>query len=296
MYSKKSKYSEYAKYQKYKSKYLELQKRISQSGQFGRGIPFSIKIDQNIKNFIDSREDLQILQKVFTRSDIPYDIDTDNEVAIKLLELCKENPSWDIREGTRRILNNEIHKLTWQQATYALSLPNPGPVSGPGSGSKSVPGLTPISETSDDEWASSDDELEHDRKMFFAVIEKETDTASDYLDTNYRLLSFHSNPHDAWDRRNKAEAKHKHPRPYDRYTKYSFVIYRIINMPPVGSTKVYAFVNDKTQTIEFSKTESLDRVHTDDRMNYNIVNSCLDGSTNILNMIKNSGLYDDIFL
>ena len=293
MYSKKSKYSEYAKYQKYKSKYLELQKRINQFnqfGQFGRGIPFSIKIDQNIKNFIDSREDLQILQKVFTRSDIPYDIDTDNEVAIKLLELCKENPSWDIREGTRRILNNEIDKLAWQQATYALSLPNPGP------GSKSVPGSKPISETSDDEWTPFDYELEHERKMFFAVIEKETDTASDYLDTNYRLLSFHSNPHDAWDGRNNAEANHKNPRPYDRYTKYSFVIYRVINMPPVGSTKVYAFVNDKTQTIEFSKTESLDRVHTDDRMNYNIVNSCLDGSTNILNMIKNSGLYDDIFL
>ena len=149
---------------------------------------------------------------------------------------------------------------------------------------------------SDDEWAPSNDGLEDEHKTFFAVIKKETDTASDYLDTKYTLLTFHSNPHDAWDGRNNAEAKHKNPRAYDRYTKYTFVVYTVVNRPPVGSTEVYAFVNDNPQTIEFSKTEDLDIARTDDRMNYNIVNSCLDGRTNIFDMLRDSGLYDDIFL
>jgi len=138
MYSKKSKYLEYAKYQKYKSKYLELQKSISQFnqfGQFGGGIQFRIRIDQNIKNFIDSRTDLKILQDVFTEKDKSYDIDTDKdkEVAIKLLDLCKENPSWNIREGNERISKDDIHKLAWKKALYILSsdkqvlAPGPGP-------------------------------------------------------------------------------------------------------------------------------------------------------------------------
>jgi hypothetical protein len=117
MYSKKSKYSEYAKYQKYKSKYLELQKSIS---QFGGGILFRIKIDQNIKNFIYDRQDLQILKNMFIKPNTLYDIESDNAVAIKLLELCKENPSWEIKEGAKRIPND---KLVWQPATYTLSSP-----------------------------------------------------------------------------------------------------------------------------------------------------------------------------
>lgn len=118
MYSKKSKYSEYAKYQKYKSKYLELQKSIS---QFGGGVKLRIKIHHNIKKIIDDRPDLQILKDVFIKPDTLYEIISDNEVAIKLLELCKENPSWDIREGNKRIPKDEIDKLAWQSATYSLS-------------------------------------------------------------------------------------------------------------------------------------------------------------------------------
>ena len=118
MYSKKSKYSEYAKYQKYKSKYLELQKSIS---QFGGGVKFRIKIHHNIKKIIDDRPDLQILKDVFIKPDTFYDIYSDTIVAIKLLELCKENPSWDIREGNKRILKDEIDKLAWKEASYILS-------------------------------------------------------------------------------------------------------------------------------------------------------------------------------
>jgi hypothetical protein len=121
---KKSKYSEYAKYQKYKSKYLELQKSIS---QFGGGFKFEIKIDQNIKNFIDARQDLRILKDTFIKPNISYEIESDNEVANILLELCKANPLWDIKVGTRRIAKTELNTLVWESSRYVLSSPNPGP-------------------------------------------------------------------------------------------------------------------------------------------------------------------------